>query len=526
MRALRSSDPRDDKSRIEATKDALLEDSCSWIFEDQSFLDWWDCDDNAILWIHGDPGKGKTMMMIAIIEQLTKRLDVEPSKPGLLSYFFCQNTDQRLNTTGAVLRGLISTILSQQITLIHHLRKRYDVEGDNFLQGPNSVYALLDLLFNLLKDPEVPPVYLVIDALDECDTDIHQLIERIVRTQSSPGKVKWIMSSRNEPAFKEQLEQDGQLHTSLELNSAHVARSVDKFINRKVDDLTRRKKYSKELSIYVKDSLVQKADGTFLWAALVCKALKDVATWKTKSAIDKFPPGLEPLYDRMMAQLHNGGDEDDAAMYEQIIRSITLACRPLCLTELPVLARLPAELHGNCEIIEDLISRCGSFLTIRQDTVYLVHQSAKDYFTTGKGNRIFLAGQLVEHAKITRLCFKLMADTLKRDICDLRVPGIPLDEIVASTVEQCLPLSTQYACLYWVDHLHQAVDDSFFRDNSLLHLFYQRQLLSWLEAWSLMKRFSEGLSMIRQLEEMINVSYWSYWTKCLETESYIPIVPQ
>jgi hypothetical protein len=503
IRALRSTDPRDDRSRIEATKDPLLEDSCSWIFEDQSFLDWWNCDDSTVLWIHGDPGKGKTMMMIAIVEELSKRLKSEPAKHVLLSYFFCQNTDQRLNTTAAVLRGLIFMLIRQQTTLIHHLRKRYEEAGDNFLQGPNSVYGLLDLLFNILEDPELPAVYFMVDALDECDADIHQLIERITRRRSSSDKVKWIMSSRNEPAFKEQLQHNSQLHTSLELNSTHVSRAVEHFIDRKVDDLKRRKQYSKELSTYVKDSLVQKADGTFLWAALVCKALRNVAAWKTKSAIEKFPPGLEPLYDRMMVQLHNGGDDEDVVLYEKMIRSITLVCRPLSVAELPILARLPEELQGNRETIEDLISRCGSFLTIRQDTVYLVHQSAKDYFSTGSGKSIFPAGQPVEHAKITRMCSKLMEDTLKRDICDLRVPGISIDEIDSSSVERCLPLTTQYACLYWLDHLQGAFDDSFFHDNGLLHVFYQHQLLTWLEALSLMKKLSEGLSMIMQLEVML-----------------------
>jgi hypothetical protein len=461
------------------------------------------------------------MMMIAIIEELTKRLKAGTSEPRSLAYFFCQNTDQRLNTTAAVLRGLIFMLIGQQTTLIHHLRKRYDEAGDSFLQGPNAVYALLDLLFNLLQDPELPPIYLMIDALDECDADIHQLIERITRRQSSSGKINWIMTSRNEPAFKQRLEHNSQLHTSLELNSTHVARAVGNFINHKVDELTRWKQYSSELSAYVKDSLVQKADGTFLWAALVCKALKDVATWKTRSIIEKFPPGLEPLYERMMAQLRSGGDEEDVALYERMIRSITLVYRPLSLAELPVLARLPEELHGNPEIIEDLISRCGSFLTVRQNTVYLVHQSAKDYFTTGRGKRIFPTGQPVEHAEITTLCFKLLMDTLKGDICDLRKPGISIDEIDTSTVQRCLPLTTQYACLYWFDHLRQAFDDSFFRENGLFHVFYQHQLLSWLEALSLMKKLSDGISMILQLDAMLDVRRYIYLFLVYCTESLI-----
>ncbi|MCJ1452999.1 hypothetical protein MMC28_003344 [Mycoblastus sanguinarius] len=40
LRDLRLTDPRDDKSRIQASKDQLLEGSCSWVLEDRAFVDW------------------------------------------------------------------------------------------------------------------------------------------------------------------------------------------------------------------------------------------------------------------------------------------------------------------------------------------------------------------------------------------------------------------------------------------------------------------------------------------------------
>jgi hypothetical protein len=48
-------------------------------------------------WIKGDPGKGKTMMLIAVVDEISRRLITSP-EPGLLSYFFCQSTDTRLNS--------------------------------------------------------------------------------------------------------------------------------------------------------------------------------------------------------------------------------------------------------------------------------------------------------------------------------------------------------------------------------------------------------------------------------------------
>lgn len=101
LRAWRLTDPRHDKERILSTKDPLLKGSCAWIFEDETFTQWWANDDCRILWINGNPGKGKTMMMMALIDEIQRRLDLVP-KAGVLSYFFCQNTVQELGSAVAI----------------------------------------------------------------------------------------------------------------------------------------------------------------------------------------------------------------------------------------------------------------------------------------------------------------------------------------------------------------------------------------------------------------------------------------
>jgi hypothetical protein len=57
-----------------------------------SMIDWWNKDDTRILWIHGDPGKGKTMMTMALIEEISRRLRTSVAEKGVLTYFFCQGT--------------------------------------------------------------------------------------------------------------------------------------------------------------------------------------------------------------------------------------------------------------------------------------------------------------------------------------------------------------------------------------------------------------------------------------------------
>ncbi len=134
-------DPRVDKVRIEASKDTLLKDSYAWILNDLNFLGWWDNNDIWLLWIKGDPGKGKTIVMIAFVAELSRRLKSKP-RSGILSYFFCQSTDPKLNNAVSDLKSLIYLLVVEQKTLIRHLQKRYDIPGSRLFDDPNLIYAL------------------------------------------------------------------------------------------------------------------------------------------------------------------------------------------------------------------------------------------------------------------------------------------------------------------------------------------------------------------------------------------------
>lgn len=163
---------------IESTKDKLLKNSCAWIHDDPAFLDWWNEEGSRFLWIHGDPGKGKTMMTIALISSISERLASGAS--GVLSFFFCQNTVPELNRATSVLRGLIYLLISKHKNLIRHLQEPYNEAGNRLFEGRNVLSSLWRILLNILQDKSLSTVYLIVDALDECDNDIFQLVKWIV----------------------------------------------------------------------------------------------------------------------------------------------------------------------------------------------------------------------------------------------------------------------------------------------------------------------------------------------------------
>ena len=128
------------------------------------------CNDqqSRLLWIKGDPGKGKTMLLCGIVNELTKSM----AETDLLSYFFCQATDSRINYAIAVLQGLVYLLVDQQPSLIPYIRQKYDHAGKSLFEDANAWVALSEIFTNILQDPSWNSTYMIIDALDECIAEL------------------------------------------------------------------------------------------------------------------------------------------------------------------------------------------------------------------------------------------------------------------------------------------------------------------------------------------------------------------
>jgi hypothetical protein len=155
----------------------------------------------------------------------------------------------------------------------------------------------------------------------------------------------------------------------------------------------------------------------------------------------------------MMEQIRCLEDSEDVESCRRILSSIALAYHPIHLKELVALAGL-RERPDDLQSLNELVDLCGSFLTVREDTVYFIHQSAKDYLVDGNVSQIFPNGQAEEHRDVTFRSLQVMSDTLRRDICELGAPGVLLDEQASFNQDPLVHI--RYACCYWVDHLCQA----------------------------------------------------------------------
>jgi len=502
LRHLYVTDPRKDKIRIEETKGGLILDSYRWILENRDFKEWHDDQQSHLLWIKGDPGKGKTMLLCGIIDELKK----STAKTHLLSFFYCQATDSRTNNATAVLRGLLYLLINQQPSLISHVQKQHDHAGRTLFEDANAWVALSEIFTNALQDPSLRSTYFIIDALDECMRDLPKLLDFIIEKSSVSPHVKWLVSSRNWPYIEGRLHRaESKVRLCLELNAESVSAAVNIYIWHKVRQLAQDKEYDDKTRDAVHDHISSNANNTFLWAALVCQFLQEVDPWNVLTKLNEFPTGLGPLYRRMMEQIDSS---DNADLCKRILASTAIVYRPVTLKELASLVHMPKNISQNLKWLARIIGHCGSFLTIHQDVVSFVHQSAKDFLLTEASNKIFASGKEQTHYEILSRSLEVMSKTLRRDIYGLDSLGYPIESVKKPDPD---PLaSSRYSCIYWVDHLcdwnfdcHAAQGTVDLQDGGIVDVFMRKRFLYWLEALSLCRNMPKGMLSMEKLETFL-----------------------
>ncbi|KAJ5389886.1 NACHT-domain-containing protein [Penicillium cataractarum] len=501
--ALQATDPVLDKERILLKKDRLLRDSYCWVLENNEFQEWRNDVAGQLLWLTGDPGKGKTMLICGIIDELSK--PHETAQDGNICYFFCQATDDRINSAVAVLRGLIYMLVREQPLLMKHLRESCNDKSARHFEGPNAWVALSKVFIDMLEDSELQNTYLIVDALDECRADLDLLLQFMVEKSSAYSKVKWITSSRNWPNIEKGLKSTQKRRLCIELNEESVSGAVDSYIQSKINWLAQRNEYDEETREAVQQYLLANANGTFLWVALVCKELANISGWEAEELLTVFPPGLDDLYERMLGQIRSSRH---ATLCRSILAVILFVHRPITLDELTSLVEMPPRVSGNLKALEEIVGLCGSFLTLQKHTVSFVHQSAKDFLLDKASADIFPDGDEDLHYKIFLRSLQTMANTLRRDIYALGTPGYCIEELSQPDPDPLAP--ARYACVFWVDHLQdcgpkkRAKDD--LHEGGIVDRFLKRDFLHWLESLCLLEALPEGVVSMLSLEALVQVS--------------------
>jgi hypothetical protein len=187
-----------------------------------------------------------------------------------------------------------------------------------------------------------------------------------------------------------------------------------------------------------------------------------------------------------------------------VLALISLTCRPLSLDEINLLAPLPK--RNSLAAVRER----RSFLAVQGDIVYPIHQLAQDYMDDKFKKLRDVSPQKV-HLDVYRLSLAGMKTTLKRNICNLKGPGVTSEEMQPPSPDPLRAVS--YSCSCWAYHLEQSGTLSEQRkaeESKVIYAFFEEHLLHWIEAMSLLGTISHTMSLISLLQTIFEVSMASF----------------
>ncbi|KAF7502472.1 hypothetical protein GJ744_005687 [Endocarpon pusillum] len=478
--ALFLTDPAIDRASLISKKGKRVAGTGEWIRQDEKYRSW-RRGETQLLWICGGPGKGKTMLSIFLTEELEKDTQA--------IYYFCSGEDEEHSSAAAVLRGLLWQITAKRPELTKHLLEQFDTPEKSQM-AVASPEILWSLFVKLLQDPQVNTVFCVLDGLDECEEDSRRWLVRKLVDFFSPddGGItaawKLVVVSRPIPGFRP----TARVNLDPD-NDKQVSNDITRFVSARVQEFSGLDGFNGEFQEDLQRTLLERAEGTFLWVGFVMDEMRDRLTCtEILDTVRSLPRGLPAIYSRMLLRIQR----DRRSISAHILRWVTVAVRPLTLPELAAAVGLRSPTPASRDqAIRDQVTLCGLFLKVQDQEVGLVHQSARDYLLQKEAdNDVELEAFRIKpeeaHREVAETCLNCIGHSRLRDA--------PLDfekTYDAFRLQQG-PL-LEYAVFHWPEHARSATT---LAEQLLQHasLFFEEESRLRANWWQVYRRRGWGFS--------------------------------
>lgn len=367
--------------------------TCKWLLQRSEYRDWLDVDKisahHGLLWIKGKPGSGKSTLLKFAVQSVRKTM-----RTAIVICFFFNARGEDL---GKSTLGMYRSLLSQL------LRAFPDIQDilDNFTSGQEAetfdwqIDSLQNLFVAAILRLGERHLICFIDALDESDEDqIRDLVvflEALGRPiAASPANFRVCLSSRHYP----HISIGNAIEMTLEGQEGHE-QDIANFLSSEL------KAGSGKVFETIKNEILERASGVFLWVALVVQILNKEydhgRVHALRKRLEEIPDGLDRLFEDILTR--------DNAHFEELIlclQWILYARRPLKREELyyAILSGTDAEAltPWDPEMVTALdmdkfILSCSKGLAettkSKSQTVQFIHESVRDFLLGKNGmNRL------------------------------------------------------------------------------------------------------------------------------------------
>ncbi|KAN0126398.1 hypothetical protein V8E52_000038, partial [Russula decolorans] len=307
--------------------------TATWFFERRTYNEWKSTGSDSLLWIHGKPGSGKSILCSTIIEDVKSMCDASQAS---IAYFYFDFRDIKKQHWSDLVPSLLTQLSTQSSACCDILSRLYSGHG-NGAQQPNDD-ALKRCLIEMLTLRDHHPIYLIMDALDECpDTSevpsprnrILRLLEELAELQIPNLRI--CVTSRPEFDIRDFLEPLTSCRVSLHDQSGQkqdIADYVRSVVYSKSEPYMRR--WRKEDKEYVIKTLSEQAGGMFRWIFCQLEVLRQCLPPSVRPTLKELPESLDETYERILKEIKKPNRD----LAQRVLQCLVVATRPLRVAEL------------------------------------------------------------------------------------------------------------------------------------------------------------------------------------------------
>lgn len=500
----------------------------------QSIRDWTQDDEGkSIFWLNGAAGTGKSTISWTVAKWLT---DIGTGGAVALgaSFFFKRGEGDRASAAllfPTIANQLATNVSNFDVFLTQAVKADPQVCGKSLAEQFNKL--ILEPLRQFRSEMGHVTYVIVVDALDECENedDIRTVLQLWSRLPvNNTVRLRLFLTSRPELVIRlgfKKMSVDSYHDLILhEIPRPIVQRDILAFLIDALaevrkdhnllldDDLTDAKLSDDWPGGQALQELTNLATPLFIVAATIYRLIRDAD--RPQKRLETVLRSRESVHLSEMGKVYvlvlqamttSLKDKQNLLQVHHEFRTtvgaiITLA-EPLSRTALAAL------LDIRQSDVQIRLRSLHAVLQVPSDGNALIrplHLSFGEYLTSQEVQGTpYWVDTAATHTSLWRHCLRLLSGStgLRENICDLSYPGQCLSEVSSTQIDESLQREVQYACRYWVHHVHASAYRV--RDGDDVHVFLQRYFLHWLEALSFMSRLADAIGFVTILQSMLAV---------------------
>ncbi|KAK9419186.1 putative NACHT domain-containing protein [Seiridium unicorne] len=360
-------------------KEARKSGNCTWFKKDQAYQAWKDARGNAVCFVSGKLGSGKSVLLANMVDDC--HLDGQKT---IVACFFC-----RADYTVSLRSETIIGALTRQILETLETKVLSDLWDRHASRTPRN-----DDMVAILHTIEIHDnVKIILDGLDICSRDTREAVIHFLGQLRKRLMLKLCLSYRLEPG----LEVPSHLRSmiwaqewNLKMPDNNI--DIDFFIESKLEKSLQEGSLivgNPSIILEIKAALQKGAKGMFLWVVLQIETIRQQKTDSDiRTALIHLPVDLPATFSEILEKAKGSAEE-----YQQrTLKLISAASRPLHADELrEALSTTPGCAKWNedqlINNIYDVLSTCGSLIYVDEEnmTVNFIHPSVYEFLTGGFG---------------------------------------------------------------------------------------------------------------------------------------------